>query len=1248
MTQNLKKNYTKQEVEKATLNYFKDDKLATDVWIRKYCLKDENNYYELTPDDMHWRIAKELARIEIKYTNPLFAEEIYETLKQFKRIVPQGSPMSGIGNDFQVVSLGNCFVIGNEGDGDSYGGILKIDQEQVQLMKRRGGVGHDLSHIRPAGSPVKNSAITSTGIIPFMERYSNSTREVAQDGRRGALMLSVSIKHPDSEDFIDAKMETGKITGANISVKITNDFMNAVISGTTFTQTFPITGIPKVSKEINAQKLWKKIIYNAWKSAEPGILFWDNIISESIPSCYGEEWIERSTNPCFPSSEYLLTEKGYTKFGDLIIAGNDNVVICDNRISYVDDGEEKAENWKINNNAFGVTKRNASHVFLTQKDAEVVEITTSKGFKLKCTPDHLIATTIGMIEAVDLTPEHEILIAIPNIDDSSIVNTTPEINEEIIALLIGLVTGDGAFDKNRSRVHFEFWGDDKFRMEKMVKDLINTLYESYGDKYNKFNRKLSKYFSSYDEKNDKLRISSAWMAQLFNEYGFNHKTKHDIPKLIMNNSATNIGKYYIAALLYCDGSVQGTHKSGFTIRLAQSNLLLLEKVQKILHSNGMIFGLYKRRDSKMTSLPNGKGGYSEYKTKTQYELISLSGSIVKYRKSIGFLGDVVKEEKMMIDHNFQIKKTYTDTIISIEKLKNEQVYCLKEDIGRNIIVNGISARRCGELPLPPYDSCRLLALNLFGYVINPFTPDANFDWHTFKIDVKTAMRYMDDIIDLEIEKIDAILAKIKTDPEEEFIKLYEINLWEKIKQKTINGRRTGLGVTGEGDMLAALDLTYGTDKATDFSEEVHKQLKLNAYRSSVELAKLRGAFSIYDPQREKNNPFILRIKKEDPTLYKDMVTYGRRNIGLLTIAPTGTVSLMTQTTSGIEPVFLPVYMRRRKINPQEKDIRIDFIDEEGIAWMEYPVFHHNFKLWLNINGYDINVVRTMNKEQVDEIVKKSPYYKATSADVDWVKKVEMQGRIQKHVDHSISTTTNVPNDATEELISKIYETGWISGCKGITVYREGSRTGVLIAKTEKKSDFHETHAPKRPKRLKAEIHRFQNNLEKWIAVVGLRDGKPYEIFTGINSNGLTDLPNNIKECKVVKNIIEVETTNENGELIKVKKKRYDIEYVDNNGEKHIHIGLNYAFNPEYWNYAKLFSGVLRHGMPIIYVYELIDSMNLNTDHLNTWKNGVARVIKRYIKDGEKSKGNCPECGGTDFIFQEGCVRCVKCSWSKCS
>jgi len=845
MTENSRKTYTKQEVQKATINYFKGDKLAADVWERKYCLKDENNYYELTPDDMHWRIAKELARIEAKYPNSLTAEQIYETLKNFKRIVPQGSPMSGIGNDFQVVSLSNCFVIGNDGDSDSYGGIMKIDQEQVQLMKRRGGVGHDLSHIRPKGSPVKNSAITSTGIVPFMERYSNSTREVAQDGRRGALMLSVNINHPDSEEFIDAKMEQGKVTGANVSVKLTDGFMYAALNNIGFVQQYPIeSSAPKVTKEIDANKLWKKIIHNAWKSAEPGILFWDKVISESVPDCYAD---------------------------------------------------------------------------------------------------------LG------------------------------------------------------------------------------------------------------------------------------------------------------------------------------------------------------------------------YKT--------------------------------------------------------------------------VSTNPCGEIPLCPNDSCRLLAINLFGYMRHSFTVDAYFDFDAFDKDVIIAMRYMDDIIDLEIEKIDAILAKIKADPEEELIKLYEINLWEKIREKTISGRRTGFGVTGEGDMLAALGLTYGTDAATDFSEKVHEMLKLGAYNSSVIMAEERGAFPIYDFKREENNPFIQRIAKKDPVLYARMQYSGRRNIALLTIAPTGTVSLMTQTTSGVEPVFLPVYMRRRKINPQEKDVRIDFIDDEGIAWMEYPVFHHNFELWLIINGYDIEVVKTMNKEQVDEIVKKSPYYKATSADVDWVKKVEMQGRLQKHVDHSISVTVNLPEDIDEETVAKVYETGWRVGCKGITVYREGSRSGVLVSqKTEPKSEYVENHAPKRPKRLKGEIHRFQNNLEKWIAVVGIKDDQPYEIFTGKLENGLSNLPANVKECEVVKNIVEIDGK---------RTKRYDIEYVDNSGEKHVHTGLNHAFNPEYWNYAKFISGVLRHRMPLVYVYDLIDSLTFSEDHINTWKNGVGRVIKRYIKDGEKGTGVCPDCGSDNLIYKEGCLTCMSCGNSKC-
>ena len=851
MLETLQKTYTKDEVLKATLDYFNGDELAADVWTRKYCLKDDKNYYELTPDDMHRRIASELARIESKYPNPLSETEIFETLKDFKRIIPQGSPMSGIGNTFQVVSLSNCFVIGNEGNSDSYGGIMKLDQELVQLEKRRGGVGTDLSFVRPAGSPVKNSAITSTGVVPFMERFSRSTKEVAQDGRRGALMESISIKHPDSEKFIDAKLTAGTVTGANISVKLDHEFMRSAMEGEKYIQQFPIDSeTPTFVQEIDAQKLWKKIIHNAWKSAEPGILFWDTIIEESVADCYAD---------------------------------------------------------------------------------------------------------------------------------------------------------------------------------------------------------------------------------------------------------------------------QG------------------------------------------------------YKT--------------------------------------------------------------------------ISTNPCGEIPLCADDSCRLVAINLFGYVRNAFLKDdecavdAYFDWTAFERDVQIAQRYMDDIIDLELEKIDAIIAKILADPEDYSLKRVEHELWERIKDKTNRGRRTGLGVTGEGDMLASLGLTYGTDKATDFSEKVHKMLKLNAYRSSVTMARERGAFPIFDVKNEANNPFILRIKDEDPNLYQDMVVHGRRNIALLTIAPTGTSSIMTQTTSGIEPAFLTFYMRRRKINPQEKDARIDFVDEEGISWQEYPVFHHKFEKWLEIKGYDIDEVKELKADELTKIIEKSPYFKATSADVDWVKKVEMQGRIQKHVDHSISVTVNLPKDTTEETVSKVYETGWRSGCKGITVYRDGSRSGVLVGIEEKKKEEpKEIHIPKRPKRLKADIHHFQNNLEKWIGVVGMRDGQPYEIFTGKFENGLSQLPMSLKECEVVKNIVEID-----GKRVK----RYDIEYVDNQGEKHIHTGLNHAFNPEFWNYAKFISGVLRHKMPLVYVYNLIDSMTFKDDHINTWKNGIGRIVKRYIKDGEKGTGTCPECGSEHLHFVEGCLTCKSCGNSKC-
>ena len=845
-----KKTYSYDEAYNASLEYFKGDELAARVWVNKYAVKDSfGNIYEKSPEDMHWRIANEVARVEAKYPNALSSQELFDLLDHFKYIVPQGSPMTGIGNDYQIASLSNCFVIGLDGSADSYGAIIRIDEEQVQLMKRRGGVGHDLSHIRPKGSPVKNSALTSTGLVPFMERYSNSTREVAQDGRRGALMLSVSIKHPDSESFIDAKMTEGKVTGANVSVKLDDEFMQAAVEGKPYTQQYPIDSPnPMVSKEIDASALCKKIVHNAWKSAEPGVLFWDTIIRESVPDCYAD-----------------------------------------------------------------------------------------LGFRT--------------------------------------VSTNP----------------------------------------------------------------------------------------------------------------------------------------------------------------------------------------------------------------------------------------------------------------------------CGEIPLCPYDSCRLLAINLYSYVVNPFTPEAYFDFDLFKKHVALAQRIMDDIIDLELEKIERILEKIDSDPESMEVKGSERHLWEKIYHKSGLGRRTGVGITAEGDMVAAMGLRYGTEEATEFSEKVHKTIALEAYRSSVNMAKERGAFEIYDAEREKNNPFINRLKEADPELYEEMKKYGRRNIACLTIAPTGTTSLMTQTTSGIEPVFMPVYKRRRKVNPNDANVHVDFVDETGDAFEEYVVFHHKFLTWMKINGYDPD--KRYTQEEIDELVAKSPYYRATSNDVDWLMKVKMQGRIQKWVDHSISVTINLPNNVSEDLVNQLYVEAWRSGCKGCTVYRDGSRAGVLIStkKKDKKEEEEECRCKPpqvvevRPKVLEADVVRFQNNKEKWVAFVGLLDGRPYEIFTGLQDDeeGIV-LPKSVTSGRIIKSYDEDGT------------KHYDFQFENKRGYKMTIEGLSEKFNKEYWNYAKLISGVLRWRMPIEQVIKLVGSLQLDSENINTWKNGVERALKKYVQDGTEAKGvKCPNCGHETLVYQEGCLICKTCGSSRC-
>ncbi len=862
-----KRIYSFEEAFEASLEYFDGDQLAARVWVNKYAMKDSfGNIYEKSPEQMHWRIANEIARIEKKYADPLSAQEIFELLDHFKYIVPAGSPMTGIGNNYQVASLSNCFVIGLDGDADSYGGIMKIDEEQVQLMKRRGGVGHDLSHIRPKGSPVNNSALTSTGLVPFMERYSNSTREVAQDGRRGALMLSVSIKHPDSEAFIDAKMEEGKVTGANVSVKLDDEFMQAVVDNKSYIQQFPVNSDkPTVTKEISARMLWDKIVHNAWKSAEPGVLFWDTIVKESIPDCYAD--------------------------------------------------------------------------------------------------------------------------------------------------------------------------------------------------------------------------------------------------------------------------------LGFTT---------------------------------------------------------------------------------------------------------------------------VSTNPCGEIPLCPYDSCRLLSINLFSYVDNPFTENATFNYDKFAKHVQIAQRIMDDIVDLEMEKIELIMQKIDADPQSDEVKSTERHLWEKIQRKSAMGRRTGVGITAEGDMIAAMGLRYGTQEATDFSVNVHKTLALNAYRSSVTMAQQRGAFEIFDAKREENNPFILRIKESDAQLYADMLKYGRRNIACLTIAPTGTTSLMTQTTSGIEPVFMPVYKRRRKVNPNDADVHVDYVDEVGDSFEEYIVYHRKFIEWMRINGYDVE--KRYTQEEIDELVAKSPYYKATANDVDWLMKVRMQGAIQKWVDHSISVTVNLPNDVDEALVNKLYIEAWKSGCKGCTIYRDGSRSGVMIAASKKErkeavvqnvaaekiADGADTElkdgscvppqvTERRPHELECDVVRFQNNKEKWVAFVGLLNGHPYEIFTGLQDDeeGIV-LPKTVTHGKIIKQ------TNGDG------THRYDFQFENKRGYKTTVEGLSEKFNPEYWNYAKLISGVLRYRMPIDHVIKLVGSLQLNDQSINTWKVGVERALKKYITNGTTAVGQkCPVCGQETLVYQEGCLICTNCGASRC-
>lgn len=1158
-----------EEALAASINYFGGDELAATVWISKYALKDrEGNLYEKTPEDMHHRLAKEFARIEAKYPNPRSEEEIFKAIDHFRYIIPQGSPMSGIGNDFSIQSVSNCFVV--ESPYDSYGGIMRTDEELLQIEKRRGGTGMDLSNLRPNDAPVSNAAKTSTGVASFMERYSNSTREVGQNNRRGALMLSMSVKHPDADKFIDAKTEQGKVTGANISIRLTDEFMNAVKNNGKFMQKFPIDSEnPTITKEINARDLWKKIVHNAWRSAEPGILFWDTIIRESIADCYKDFGYEtKSTNPCQPSSALVLTPLGLRTFGEI----SEGDVIW------------SAEGWTriVSKRSSGVKPiynfRTHSGTFIGTENHRIIQ----KGEKIE----------VKDAEKIDIL--------------AGCKGTELDLSNKSVrqAIMDGLVLGDGSIHKcNNNKVYLIVGENDTDYFSSEIKDLLISIYDT---------KEKAKCYSI------QTTITSSELPRTFNR---------SIPSRYMT-ADKQVVQAFLRGLYSANGSVVDKR-----VTYKTSSPTLRDNIMTLLSSVG-IRSYYTINTPHDVEFSNGI-----YTCKESYD-INIGTDRDIFYKNIGFIQKYKMEKlKKVIDSvKPNTDKVKSSDIYEREYIGDEEVFNITVDNASHTYwTNGLNVSNCGELPLSPYDSCRLLSLNLYSFVENPFTKGAFFNAVLFEEKVRLAMRMMDDLVDLELEKIDKIIAKIESDPEPEDVKAVELNLWKKIRNATSRARRTGLGTTAEGDMLAALGLTYASNVAIELSELIHKMIAMEAYRESAIMAGERGAFEVYDRELEKDNPFLNRLFDADADLKSLIEKNGRRNIGCLTIAPTGTTSLMCQTTSGIEPVFLPFYKRRRKVNPEDKNANITFRDEVGDCWEEYYVFHHKFLTWCEVKGYDVEEVKKMDIEDIQKLVEKSPYHLSTSADIDWVAKVKMQGAIQKWVDHSISVTVNLPEKTTEDIVDQVYMTAWESGCKGVTVYREGSRAGVLVSAEKKEETKSLTKPTKRPTSLEADVVRFRNGGENWIAFIGKMNGQPYEIFTGVVSEDTINIPKSIEKGWIVK------SKDKEGNSI------YNFEYINRYGYPQVVGGISYMFNKEYWNYARFISGILRNGVPIVDIMNIVNSLSLNDDSINTWKNGVARALKQYIPDGTKDETGkkCSQCGAESLVYQEGCLVCTNCGYSKC-
>lgn len=1222
------KSFSYNEVYEASLDYFKGDELAAKVFVDKYALRDnQGSYHELTPFDMHKRLAKEFARVEGKYENPMSEDEIFSLLENFRYIVPQGSPMSSVGNPFQLQSSGNCFVI--ESTYDSYGGILKTDQELAQLMKRRAGVGVNISNIRPKGVPTNNAARTTDGIGIFMERFSNTCREVAQGGRRGALILVISCHHPEIEKFIDIKKDLKKVTGANISILLSDEFMNAVKSENDVQLRWPIDDkkSPQVERWVSAKELWSKIVDAAHGMAEPGLLFEDNIKNNSIPHLYRHKdpaFAERATNPCFHGDERFLDESGYVKFKDSQIKGQ-GIPLVDNRISYVGDPKnEDPTNWKMDFNQKGTTcSEYEGGAFITQKSAELLELELSNGQNLKCTPDHHIATTDGMVEAKDLSPSHEILISVPTPPKHDILDglSSDMTNDEMCSFLMGLIAGDGTFSDNK--VHIDLWGDHRYEMTHLINDIANNLFKNNSvqltNGWNK--RKLSSCYISTDERRNKTRISSTFLKHLLEQkYNFSKETKLSVPEFVLNNARKKEGLFYLSGLYYADGSVQSGSRSNASIRLAQSNRGLLRDVQLLLHANGISSSIYLRRKSHTANIKN-----INYKVKDQYELITTCGGWKAFGKLIKF-NHPQKDQKLKqllsnVKRNYT-KKTFLK-LVSRKSIAPDTVYCIKESRTRSIIVNTVTTRRCGEIPMGT-DSCRLLLLNVLSYVKKPFENKSSFDFDLFYEHAMKAQRLMDDLVDLEIEIIEKIIEKITLDPEPNEVKEIELKLWNEFLRVCSAGRRTGLGVTAIGDAVAALGHTYGSDKSIKVIEKIYKTMALAAHKSSCILAKERGPFEIFDYKLEDKSDcnYLKRIWNADPEIRSLAKKYGRRNIALTTTAPCGSVSILTQTTSGIEPAFLVKYTRRKKINPSDIDASVDFVDSMGDKWKEYTVYHHRFKQWMEITG----------KTEIED----SPYFKATSNDINWVSKVKGQAAAQRWVSHAISNTTNLPNNTTKEVVSDVYMTGYESGCKGVTVYRDGCRTGVLVSDETYKSQNKDkskdgrptaiipSESPKRPKELMCAIHRATVKGVKWVVLVGMLYNELYEIFMGLHDNW--KIPSKYTEGKVVR----------------AKRGHYDLLDVTNNVL--VENIIESADNEELSWTTRMISTSLRHGVPIEYLIEQL-SKDGNIVDIN---NVLARLLKKHVRKKSQKKADvCPSCGSHQMAREDGCLRCLDCGFSGC-